>query len=235
MKSTQHGEYLTQLTRYWTVNCFLVREEDGLTLIDTGLPGSAKAILQAARQLGVPIVRIAITHAHGDHVASLDALHAELPQAEVLIGRRSARFMAGDMSLDPEEPQAELRGGYQTCQTRTSRQLEPGDRVASLEVVASPGHAPGHIAFLDRRDRTLIAGDAFVILGGVAVSGIMHWLFPLPHMATWHKPTALESARALRALNPVRLAVGHGKTLEDPLAAMDKAIGEAEQKLRPAA
>jgi glyoxylase-like metal-dependent hydrolase (beta-lactamase superfamily II) len=228
MKSTQHGEYLIQLTRYWMVNCFLVREEDGLTLIDTSLPGSAGAILQAARQFGAPIVRIAITHAHGDHVASLDALHAELPEAEVLVGRRSARFIAGDMSLDPGEPQTELRGGYQTCHTRPSRQLEPGDRVGSLEVVASPGHTPGHIAFLDRRDRTLIAGDAFVILGGVAVSGIMHWLFPLPHLATWHKPTALESARALRALNPIRLAVGHGKTLEDPLAAMDKAINDAE-------
>jgi glyoxylase-like metal-dependent hydrolase (beta-lactamase superfamily II) len=227
MKTRQYGEYLIQLTRFWMVNAFLVREADGFTLIDTNLPGSAKGILQAVRQYGGPIVRIAITHAHGDHVASLDALHSELPDAEVVVGSRSARFLSGDLSLDPDEPQAELRGSYQTCQTQPTRTLEPGDRVGSLEVVASPGHTPGHIAFLDTRDRTLIAGDAFVVLGGVAVTGVMHWLFPLPHMATWHKPTALESARALRALTPSRLAVGHGKTLDNPLAVMDKAIREA--------
>jgi glyoxylase-like metal-dependent hydrolase (beta-lactamase superfamily II) len=231
MKTRQHGDNLIQLTRFWAINCFLVREADGFTLIDTNLPGSAKGILQAAHQYGAPIVRIAITHAHGDHVASLDALRPKLPQAEVMVGSRTARFLTGDLSLDPDEPQAELQGSYQVCQTAPTRKLEPGDRVGSLEVVASPGHTPGHLAFLDTRDRTLIAGDAFVVLGGVAVAGIMHWLFPLPHMATWHKPTALESARALRALNPSRLAVGHGKTLDYPLAVMDKAIREAEQKL----
>jgi glyoxylase-like metal-dependent hydrolase (beta-lactamase superfamily II) len=43
-------------------------------------------------------------------------------------------------------------------------------------------------------------------------------------MATWHRPTALESARFLRALDPARIAPGHGKVVEDPGAAMDAAI-----------
>ena len=46
-------------------------------------------------------------------------------------------------------------------------------------------------------------------------------------MATWHGPTELESARALRALEPARLAPGHGKLVESPLAAMDAAIARA--------
>jgi glyoxylase-like metal-dependent hydrolase (beta-lactamase superfamily II) len=46
-------------------------------------------------------------------------------------------------------------------------------------------------------------------------------------MATWHRPTALESARKLRALEPPRLAPGHGKVVEDPVAAMDAAIAKA--------
>ncbi len=231
MKSTPQGQYLIQLTRLGAVNCFLVREEDGFTLIDTNLPGSARSILAAAQQHGAPIVRIVLTHAHGDHVASLDALRAALPEAEVAITRREARFLAGDLSLDPDEPQAKLRGGYQTCQTQPTRKLEPGDRIGSLEVVASPGHTPGHAAFLDVRDRTLIVGDAFVTLAGIAVAGVVSWLFPFPALATWHKPTALQTARALRALSPSRLAVGHGKTLEDPLEAMDRAIRKAEQRL----
>ena len=51
--------------------------------------------------------------------------------------------------------------------------------------------------------------------------------FPLPGLATWHRPTALESARALRALDPARLAPGHGQVVEQPGAAMDAAIAKA--------
>jgi len=46
----------------------------------------------------------------------------------------------------------------------------------------------------------------------------------LVHMATWHRPTALESARSLRELEPRRLAVGHGRVVEAPVGAMDAAI-----------
>ncbi len=230
MKTTTHGENLIKLTRMGMMNCYLVREDDGFTLVDTGMSGSAPDILAAAEAHGAPIVRIALTHAHVDHVGSLDALKAALPEAEVAITARDARFMAGDMSLDADEPQAKLRGGYPPCQTQPTRLLEPGDRIGSLEVVASPGHTPGHAAFFDARDKTLLAGDAFQTLGGIAVSGVLRWLFPLPAMATWHKPTALESAKALRALNPARLAVGHGKVLEAPLAAMDQAIQVAQNK-----
>jgi glyoxylase-like metal-dependent hydrolase (beta-lactamase superfamily II) len=91
-------------------------------------------------------------------------------------------------------------------------------------VVASPGHTPGHVSFLDTRDRTLYCGDAYSTLGGVATSARVNPRFPLPGMAAWDYPTALESARALRALDPARLAPGHGKVVEAPGAAMDRAI-----------
>jgi len=230
MKTTEHGNNLIKLTRLGMFNCYLVREDDGFTLIDTNLPGSAKGILAAAKAHGAPIVRIVLTHAHGDHVASLDALKHELPEVAVAVTARDARFLAGNMSLDPDEPQTKLRGGYQLCETRPTRLLEAGDRIGSLEVIASPGHTPGHASFLDVRDKTLIAGDAFQTQGGIAVAGVTRWLFPFPATATWHKPTALQSAQALLALNPARLAVGHGQVLENPSAAMDRAIQVAQNK-----
>lgn len=234
MRITNHGQYLVQLTRYprmFPVNCYLVREDDSLTLIDAGLPGSADDILAAARQIGLPIGRIVLTHAHGDHIGSADALHALLPSAEVLASARDARFLAGDMLLDADEPQEKLRGDYRTIATRPTRLLAAGDRVGSLEVVAAPGHTPGQIALLDRRDGSLIAGDAFQTRAGVAVSGTVRPLFPFPAMATWHRPTALASARRLRAFEPSRLAVGHGEVLEQPLEAMDRAIAVAARAL----
>ena len=211
------------------VNAFLVEEDDGLTLIDTTMGrGAAKAILAEAGKLGRPIVRIALTHAHQDHIGGLDALAAELPGVEVLISTRDAKLLAKDTSPEPGEPaDAKVRGGISGAKTQPTRLLEPGDRVGSLEVVAAPGHTPGHIAFLDTRDRTLIAGDAYSTLGGVATSAKPNPRFPLPALATWHRPTALATARALRALDPSRLAVGHGRTVENPAAAMDAAIARA--------
>jgi glyoxylase-like metal-dependent hydrolase (beta-lactamase superfamily II) len=238
MKITQHGAYLTQLTRYaalFPVNCYLVREEGGLTLIDAGLPGGAPATLAAAQRIGLPITRIVLTHAHYDHTGSLDALHAALPEAEVAISARDARLLAGDQSLDPGEAQTPIKGSPAKCATRPTRLLADGELVGSLRVVASPGHTPGHIALYDTRDGSLIAGDALQTRGGIAVAGVVRALFPFPAMGTWHLPTALQSAERLRDLRPSRLAVGHGRVLEDPVAAMEAAITVARHKAGVAA
>ncbi len=216
-----------RVSRFGFVNAYLVEEDDGLTLVDTLLTGSAARILAAAEALGAPIRRIALTHAHVDHVGSLDALRHELPEAEVMISARDAAFLAGDKSLREGE-EGKLRGGYPERRTRPTRTLASGERVGSLEVVGSPGHTPGHVALLDTRDRVLYCGDALSTLGGVATSAKPNWPVPFPGIATWNRPLALESARALRALEPSALAPGHGKVVEDPGAAMDRAIAAAK-------
>jgi glyoxylase-like metal-dependent hydrolase (beta-lactamase superfamily II) len=231
MKVTKHGQYLWQLTRFTAFNCYLVGESEGLTLIDTNMEGSQEGILQAAQTIGLPITRITLTHAHGDHAGSLDKVAARLPDVEVAFSRRTAEFLQGDLSLGPDEPQSKLRGGFVKRTTVATRLIRAGDRLGSLRVVAAPGHTPDQIAFYDERDGTLIVGDAFQTKAGTAVAGITRWLFPFPAMATWDLPTALETAVTLRDLKPTRLAVGHGRVLENPTAEMDKAIQEAEAKV----
>lgn len=217
----------SRVSRFGLVNTYLVEDEGGLTVIDTMIPGSAKGIVTAAERHGMPIARILLTHAHQDHIGSLDALHAAVPDAEVIIGSRERRLLDKDKSLDPGEPVDKVRGGYPGAEVEPTRTLEPGERVGALEVHAAPGHTPGQLAFLDTRDGTLFCGDAYSTLGGVATSAKANWRFPLPAMATWHRPTALATARALRALDPKRLAPGHGKVVETPGDAMDEAIAGA--------
>jgi hypothetical protein len=50
-------------------------------------------------------------------------------------------------------------------------------------------------------------------------------------MATWNKERNLESARALRALEPQILAAGHGPALRDPGRATERAIERAHRAL----
>ena len=138
--------------RVFPVNCYLVKENDGITLVDAGLPSSANPIQKAAKSLGLPISRILLTHAHGDHVGALDRLHESLPTAEIMISERDSRLLSGDTSIDDSEPQTKIRGSIKPCQTKPTRFLKDGDRIGNLEVIPCPGHTPGHVAFLDVRD-----------------------------------------------------------------------------------
>jgi len=223
MKTTQISTTILQLTRFRFVNAYLVREDEGFTLVDTTMGGAADDLVAAASTLGGSIRRIALTHGHGDHVGSLDALKEKLGDAvEVCMPDLDARIHAGEKVVDGKLP-----GSWPTVRTRPDVRLSAGDRIGSLEVVASPGHTPGHVSFLDTRDRALIAGDVFTTYGKAAVTSHFYLRFPFAAMATWDKEKDIESARALRALDARILLVGHGPAVRDPAGAMDAAIARA--------
>ena len=161
MRIQQHGNHLIQLTYYGFVNVYLVREADGFTLVDTALQSCARSIVQVARQFEQPIKRIMLTHAHADHSGGLDAVHELVPQAEFVMPARDARFLTGDRSLDTDEPRDKLRGGWVLRKTPPTRLLHEGDRVGSLEVIATPGHTPDAVSLLDRANGLLFTGDTY--------------------------------------------------------------------------
>jgi glyoxylase-like metal-dependent hydrolase (beta-lactamase superfamily II) len=223
MSLTPVNDNLIQITRWRFVNAFLVREEDGFTLVDTTVGGGADQLIAAARNAGAEIRRIALTHGHGDHVGSLDALKAQLGESvQVLMPQLDARIHAGEKVVDGKPA-----GSWPKLQTTPDVRLTGGERIGSLEVVPTPGHTPGHVSFLDTRDRTIIVGDTFTSIGGLAVSNHFYLRFPLAAMATWDKGKDLESAQKLRELEPAMLVVGHGGPVRNPGPAMDKAISAA--------
>jgi glyoxylase-like metal-dependent hydrolase (beta-lactamase superfamily II) len=230
------NDFLYQITfmpRAFPVNCYLVEEEDGLTLIDAALPNSAKGILGAAVKIGKPITKIVLTHAHVDHVGALDSIKESYPDVPVYISHRDYRFMNGDQTLDANEDQTPIKGGApKKLKTRANVLLKDGDQVGSLTAIESPGHTPGSMSFLDTRTHALIAGDALQTRGGIAVAGDVKLWFPFPAFGTWSKKTALASAKKLVGYGPKVLAVGHGEMVENPAKVMEKAITNLERKLK---
>lgn len=234
MQIIQESPNLYRLTRFHMVNCFLVREDDGCTLVDTNIQGSCDSILHTSRSLAWPIRRIVLTHAHFDHVASLDQLSKALPEAEVAISAREACILQGDFSLDEGERGKRLFGFFR-ARAKLARTLGDGEQIGSLQAISTPGHTPGHFAYLDVRDHTLIAGDAFTTQTGLVAAGVFSWKFPFPALFSWNAELSVQSASKLRALKPNRLAVGHGKTLISPLDEMDRAVEVALRQHRIAA
>jgi glyoxylase-like metal-dependent hydrolase (beta-lactamase superfamily II) len=228
------SQYGIQLTRFGLVNCFLVREADGLTLIDASVKGSGADILAATA--GEPIRRILLTHAHVDHMGSVDEIVAKQPGITVGASERSLPFLQvpPNRKLHPEELQnggtgdgkGEVKGATPGMVTPVDVILQAGDVVDSLRVIETPGHIPGHIAFLDERDGTLYAGDALFGIGHLGVTGWAPWWFPLNKC--WSRPLAKQSAERLLDFEINRFATGHGPMRDGGRAALQQAIARAK-------
>jgi glyoxylase-like metal-dependent hydrolase (beta-lactamase superfamily II) len=144
----------------WAANAFLVHVHEPV-VVDTGTPRGGRRIAHELRQAGIRPELILLTHSHYDHAGGAAALREATgapicaPAAEraVLSGRLRHRLLA----------RAGARAANLGRPVRlpdVDRWLEPGEDVEGLEVVATPGHTPGHTSY--RFGTTIVAGDAFM-------------------------------------------------------------------------
>ncbi|HEY7293882.1 MAG TPA: MBL fold metallo-hydrolase [Dehalococcoidia bacterium] len=194
-------------------SCFLLLDRR-VTLIDTGLPGSAARILRAValcRRRPDEIERIVITHYHPDHLGGLAELQRLLP-AKAAIHAVEAPVVQSSEGPPPPFASGALRTVSWSVAKRAFRYtpvhidepLHDGDELATLggmRVVHTPGHTPGHIALYFPRMALLIAGDAMEYRAGV-LSG------PAARV-TADMAQALASVRRLATLEVEVIAFSH--------------------------
>ncbi|HWC25613.1 MAG TPA: MBL fold metallo-hydrolase [Solirubrobacteraceae bacterium] len=146
-------------------------------------------LAEAARRGGA--AGIAITHDHADHAGAAAAVRARA--GGVPVG--AARWAGADVALGD------------------------GDAFGPLEVVATPGHAPDHLAFV--AGAVCFTGDAVLAQSSVFVA-------PDPGALRGY----LAALRRLRARALELLCTGHGPPVEDPPALLDRYLAHRADRER---
>ena len=209
-------------------NVYLVEDDDGLLLVDTGLPRSRAQLLQALSLIGRTIddVRaVVLTHGHFDHVGTAEHLRsthgipvychpddAHIAAHPYSYGRERTPFVYP--LLHPRAVPGLIAmtaaGALEVRGIRDTLPLTP-EVAATLPgaplLVPTPGHTKGHVALHFEDRDAVISGDALVTLDPYTGQ-------PGPQVvaraATADMDTALASLTALRATGVRTVLPGHG-------------------------
>lgn len=157
------------------VHAFLFEWEEGVTLIDTGMPNSARVILDVLKKQGYAlhqVKRIIITHCDIDHSGSAAQLRratgasvmAHSVEKEYL--NQPSRRKPAALWLRPLFAlMTQLPAFYHRPVTVDELVVDGQETPEGFTVIHTPGHTPGHISLLHKEKRVLIAGDALVNRG----------------------------------------------------------------------
>lgn len=159
------------------VNVFFL-DQDGVTIIDSGMPGSAPKILDALSEIGrgpKDVRQILVTHLHADHTGSVKALKNTLGAAPLMMHAEDAKLFQQGQIMRPTRPAPGLlgvliggligrMGPAKVDPVSVDGTLADGDQVAhtgGLRAVYVPGHTAGHLAFFwPNEGGVLFTGDA---------------------------------------------------------------------------
>lgn len=197
---------------------YMSDDPDGITIIDTGLDLAADRIVNQLGEAGrkpSDVKRILITHAHPDHIGGLPKLKAATG-AEVICSAGERPVIEGKIPI-PLPPRERVPGIWRLMPMSprmlptvpVDRELMEGDVLSDvmggLHVVATPGHAPGHLAFWQPEHKLLITGDVLMRMFG---------RLRLPFAAfTFDMDEDKRSIKKLAAFDAEIVCFGHGEPI----------------------
>ena len=234
------------------VNVFLFVRDNEVDLIDCGMndPSTLEAIDAAVRHLAgdqARIRRVLITHSHRDHYGGIGHL-ATRYKCDILVHRLELPVIA-DHYVDPGRahgalvrhflrngmPQAQIERALDegelvyatvdaidsTIELDGAETLEFGER--ELELIWTPGHAPGHLCAFDRQDGLLFCGD-------LALPGFTPNVGLYPQSTPNPLDEFIESLRVVVALDPSMVYPSHGRPYTDLAGRADELIAHHDKR-----
>jgi glyoxylase-like metal-dependent hydrolase (beta-lactamase superfamily II) len=227
------------------VNVFLVRYEGGFDaydaqpaglgdagwiLVDAGAPGFGKWVIeQALAHTGGELPKVLLlTHGHIDHVAAAQAVRTQW-RSLVAAGRAEIPYLLGSdryNRIAGQTLQHRLfqRSGPALAGRSVQIPLDDGRRLADFVTCHVPGHAPGMVALLHRKDRAVLAADTVFHTGGKLTD-------PLPPF-TYSPKLNHESQARLAELDFDHLLPSHGAPILNTGRQALQALLAARQKKR---
>lgn len=203
----------------------------GWVLVDAGIPGTTRFILDAvARRYGEGArpAAIVMTHGHFDHVGALREL-ADRWEVPVYAHPLELPYLDGSAAYPAPDPavgggmMARMAPLYPRGPVDVSAHLRPLPDDGSVPGMPgwrwthTPGHTPGHVSLWRPADRAMIAGDAFISTNqesAYAVATQKPELHGPPMYYTQDWEAAGRSVELLAGLAPELALTGHGRALQ---------------------
>jgi glyoxylase-like metal-dependent hydrolase (beta-lactamase superfamily II) len=212
-------------------NAYLVGDGASWVLVDSCTPGNESRMQRAAQRRfgrGSRPRAILLTHGHFDHAGSAGPLAAAW-DVPIYAHPLELPYLTGQRDYPPFNLSSP---GFFTSIARffptktvnlgtRVRVLEPKQAIPGLpdwEMIETPGHTPGHVAFFRRSDAVLLAGDAVTTMDLDSFRATITRRKqvcrpPVPATSNWED--ARRSVELLASLRPSVVAAGHGLPMRD--------------------
>jgi glyoxylase-like metal-dependent hydrolase (beta-lactamase superfamily II) len=232
------------------VNWYLVADDDGVTVVDTGLPGYLPQLDSGLATLGRTrddLRAILLTHGDADHIGVAARLQEQGDTTPIHL-HPADRGLAQGEKKDVEENLflTSLRPTFMTMEAHFLRngffrvgKVEPDAELSDGQVldvpgrptvIHVPGHTEGHVAFHFAGHGALFAGDSFCTWH--VISGERG---PQPNAFNISTDRAVESLRRYDDIDADLVLVGHGEPWTDGPARAVELVRASTAGLRPVA
>lgn len=195
-------------------NCYLITQENSSILVDTGLKGNEKKILEACQGKNVQL--IVLTHGHIDHIQNAATLAKQL-RVPIAMHKRDIALIQNNLCREMKSKGflgnvvrffSVMSAKFAKIQTFIPEViLADGDKLFEYgidgEIIELPGHTEGSIGII-LGDQHLLVGDA-----------LMNMFAPGVSLLYENQEEMLQSAKKIEDLGEIIVHFGHGKAVEN--------------------